>query len=646
MVFHPNRNLDEHLDANLTLPRLVTDASGTVLYTNEAFQTLTRRSTPIEQGQNIFDFMRFEDMDDIFHHAWMGGDNEDVLAGLFDGEHHVSFGDDMRAVPLQFNWVDMVDGRRFLIASSIGQDEQAREQIIPIIEGKDPEAHKDVEYYDTETETSLNHFLDMSHELLCCLDEDIAFTWMNDTFCGLLKTDQIVLGQKNFLDLVHPDEKTFVRQIVSDLTHDMDGQIINFEARMIASDGDVLFLEWRLKKTDGQIYCVGHDLTAIKHHENTLRQQQDKLLEAEAIGKMGHWHWRLGEDHFMWSDEIYRIFGQEPDEFVPSVDTVNTMVYRRDAGRIMQVFQRAMIENKDYELDFRINRPSGAICYVRCQGRCETDMDGDVIGLYGIMQDITQDTLREQDLREAKDAAERAYAAKSRFLANMSHELRTPLNAIIGFSEMIQNQLLGPIGNDRYLEYIGGIRESGEHLLDLISDILDMSKIEAGKYQLDLEKFSIAKVIRMAVHMMEGRAIDSSIKIIVNIEDEDLQVIADRRALMQIMLNLLSNAVKFSPGESKIDIACTRFDDFVEISVQDCGIGIPPHKLQAIMKPFEQVSSEYTREHEGSGLGLAITKELVEMHGGKIAIESEVDQGTTVMIRLPYNAADAIAQSA
>lgn len=645
MSVFSNQNPEQEQDLINALPRLVTDADGRVLYANDAFRILSGRESPIQKGEKLLDLLHFEDMDDVLHQAWMGDDTEGTLANVFAGEHHVSFAGAVRAVPLHFDWVEMVDGRRFLIASFIGEHHIAKKEMFPDIEDSGnenifaPESgpEKDVEYYDMD-DGSLNHFLDMSHEVLCTLDEECSFNWMNDTFCAALKTDQSVLTGKTFVDLTHPDEKSMVRQTLSDLYHDMDGQMVSFECRMLASDGNVLSVEWRFKKAAEEIYCVGQDVTEIKQHENALRRQQDKLLEAEAIGKMGHWHWRLGEDHFEWSDEIYRIFGQDKNAFIPSIDTVNTMVYRRDAGRIMQVFQRAMIENKDYELDFRINRPSGAVCYVRCQGRCETDMDGDVIGLYGIMQDITQDTLREQDLRDAKDAAERAYAAKSRFLANMSHELRTPLNAIIGFSEMIQNQLLGPIGTERYLEYIGGIRESGEHLLDLISDILDMSKIEAGKYDLDLERFSIAKVIRMAVHMMEGRAVDASIKMIVLIDDEDVQVVADRRAVMQIMLNLLSNAVKFSPDGGDITITCKKTGEHIDIAVADNGMGIPAHKLQAIMKPFEQVSSEYTRDHEGSGLGLAITKELVEMHGGKIALESEIDKGTTVSIRLPLQA--------
>lgn len=590
--------------------RFMCDESGRILHANAEFAAFLGTQT-VDKGAALFDYVTIQSAEGPCQ----------TLSSLYAGDYLVTFNQSQMNAQLRFDWVDNADGRRMLIGSTI-----QNEGVIH---------HPPTQYHDTERQDGLHGFLDMSHEVLCKLSLDGEFGWMNDTFCGLFKTDGSILSDRGFIDLVHPQDRSFAWQLIHDL-HDNDGNAISdFECAMIAGDGDVLHLQWRLKKSGRSLYCVGQDLTAIKRHKDTLRRQEKKLLEAEAIGKMGHWHWRLGEDHFIWSDEIYRIFGAKKYDFIPSIDSVNAMVHRSDSGRIMQVFQRAMIENKDYEMDFRIERPDGGVCYIRCQGRCESDGDGDVLGLYGIMQDITQDTMREQDLREAKDAAESAYAAKSRFLANMSHELRTPLNAIIGFSEMIQNQLLGPVGNERYLEYIGGIRESGEHLLDLISDILDMSKIEAGKYELAIEKFTLSKVVRMAIHMMEGRAVDSSIKLTCDILDEDLQVIADRRAIMQIMLNLLSNAVKFSPNGGEIKTTCTHDESSVSISVSDNGIGIPAHQLQTIMRPFEQVSSHYTREHEGSGLGLAITKELIEMHGGKVNIESKVDHGTTVTLTLP-----------
>src|SRR5690606_34605642 len=209
------------------------------------------------------------------------------------------------------------------------------------------------------------------------------------------------------------------------------------------------------------------------------RRREQELSEAQKLAHMGHWRWTVGNTRIEWSEHLYDIFDIQDPDFVPTLDNLNGLLHRRDIGRMMQAFQRAIIEQNNYDMDFRVVRADGTMRYVRCEGRCELDDEGDVIALYGVMQDITEQTEHEMELREAKDAAEQAYAAKSRFLANMSHELRTPLNAIIGFSDMIQRQMLGPLGSDKYVDYATSIKESGEHLLDLITDILDMSKIEA-----------------------------------------------------------------------------------------------------------------------------------------------------------------------
>lgn len=165
-----------------------------------------------------------------------------------------------------------------------------------------------------------------------------------------------------------------------------------------------------------------------------------------------------------------------------------------------------------------------------------------------------------------------------------------------------------------------------------------MSKIEAGKYELDLEDVNITKTMKLAVHMMEGRALECNLKMVTDaLENEELNIRADRRAFMQIILNLLSNAVKFSNDGGKIWLECNERPEFISIKVRDEGVGIPANKLQCIMRPFEQASSSYSRDHEGSGLGLAITKELVEMHGGTLLIDSNVGEGTTVTVRMPYD---------
>lgn len=373
-----------------------------------------------------------------------------------------------------------------------------------------------------------------------------------------------------------------------------------------------------------------------------LERTRRQLSEAESIGHMGHWRWAVGTQGVEWSDGMYRIFGLSRDGFTPTLDSVNALLHRRDAGRLVQVFQRAIIEKNDYDLDFRVMRPDGEARHVRCEGRCEKDAEGEVIALFGIMQDVTDRMTHEKQLRDALNAAERAYAAKSQFLATMSHELRTPLNAIIGFSEIMQKQILGPIGTPRYLEYIEGIRQSGAHLLDLIGDILDMSRIEAGKYTLDIEPLALASVLDLCVRMMAGKAQEAGVSLTLEpLAQEEMSIRADRRALTQIVLNLLSNAVKFTPRGGKVVLCAEAAEKgFVVIRVADTGCGIPAHKLRTVTRPFEQAHDNlYERKQEGSGLGLAITRELAELHGGSLRIDSEVGVGTRVSVRLPVCAA-------
>jgi two-component system cell cycle sensor histidine kinase PleC len=235
-----------------------------------------------------------------------------------------------------------------------------------------------------------------------------------------------------------------------------------------------------------------------------------------------------------------------------------------------------------------------------------------------------------------KTRAEDANKAKSKFLANMSHELRTPLNAIIGFSEIMEARLFGPLGVDRYDEYCRDIRESGQYLLDVINDILDMSRIEAGRMRLDFERVEVDRILGEAIRVIAKRAEDKALTISSRIAT-GITMHADRRALKQIALNLLSNAVKFTPdgGEVRVHARARRCD--VVIAIADTGIGITRQALARLCRPFEQVEDHFTKSHEGSGLGLAISKSLIELHHGKIRIRSTPNKGTVVVLRLPSN---------
>jgi len=235
---------------------------------------------------------------------------------------------------------------------------------------------------------------------------------------------------------------------------------------------------------------------------------------------------------------------------------------------------------------------------------------------------------------EEKTRALEASQAKSEFLANMSHELRTPLNAIIGFSEIMQSGMFGPLGADKYLEYCRDIHESGQYLLEVINDILDMSKIEAGRLQLDLEETDLNRILADAMRFVTARAEEKGLTLRTEITP-NIRIRVDRRAVKQIMLNLLSNAVKFTPEGGLITVRGHVSSDAVMLAIEDTGIGIPSDALKNLGRPFEQVESQFTKSHQGSGLGLAIAKSLVELHGGAMRIRSTLGIGTVVGVRLP-----------
>ena len=235
-----------------------------------------------------------------------------------------------------------------------------------------------------------------------------------------------------------------------------------------------------------------------------------------------------------------------------------------------------------------------------------------------------------------KTRAEEANQAKSKFLANMSHELRTPLNAIIGFSEIMESGMFGPLGADKYREYCNDILSSGQYLLDVINDILDMAKIEAGRIRLNFENLELDPLLAETTRVVSERAQDKQLELITRISP-NLALRADRRALKQIVLNLLSNAVKFTPAGGQVTMRGRATDECIVLAIADTGIGIANDALARLGRPFEQVESQLTKSHQGSGLGLAIAKSLVELHGGCMRIRSTLGKGTLVVVRMPKN---------
>jgi two-component system, cell cycle sensor histidine kinase PleC len=232
-----------------------------------------------------------------------------------------------------------------------------------------------------------------------------------------------------------------------------------------------------------------------------------------------------------------------------------------------------------------------------------------------------------------KTRAETANRSKSEFLANMSHELRTPLNAIIGFSEVMQEEMFGPLGSGKYTEYSHDIHKSGQFLLDVINDILDMSKIEAGRMELELTTLSLPSIIEDIMRFIGPRATEGKVEVVLELP-KTCNITADRRALKQVFINLLSNAVKFTPEGGQVKVSVTKTKDGARVIISDTGIGIPHNDIEKLGRPFEQVENQFTKSKGGSGLGLAISKSLVDLHNGSLTIASTVGSGTTVTVNL------------
>jgi cell cycle sensor histidine kinase DivJ len=321
-------------------------------------------------------------------------------------------------------------------------------------------------------------------------------------------------------------------------------------------------------------------------------------------------------------------------------------VHVGDRPAYLSALAQAATRGEGSSVEFRIRRdgPEGEAGKVtrfiwvemRCRplDRAEDDDQHEVVA---VIRDVTDRKVQEHTIEAAREEAERANAAKSRFLATMSHELRTPLNAIIGFSEMLGKEASLRIDAERRNEYAHLINESGHHLLSVVNGILDMSKIETGNFEITPEPFRPALAVEDCCDLLAFKADEAGIELVMSLPANLPEIVADKRALNQIMLNLLSNAIKFSNRGGKITVSAKTDGPYVAVTVEDTGVGIGEEDLPRIGDPFFQARSSYDRRHDGTGLGLSIVKGLLALHGGDLQIASRIGQGTRVTIRLPID---------
>ncbi len=363
--------------------------------------------------------------------------------------------------------------------------------------------------------------------------------------------------------------------------------------------------------------------------------EKDRILEnALDIANTGYWKWDVVNDKaLMCSQGLAAMHGLSVDEYMEQV-TTNLDVMERVHPDDRELFKYKVIDAglKPYEAEFRMYDVNGNLRYLREVSRMSSE-DGIIIGA---VQDMTELKKIESTLRAAKEHAETANRAKSQFLAHMSHELRTPLNSILGFSDMIRIQAFGALNNPQYEEYIDLIHGSGSHLLALINDILDLSKVEAGEINLDEQPVNLVDCIEQGITMMSGQVTSDGERFHFEAPSGFPPMLGDERMLTQVVLNLLSNASKFTPDDGAITIALDMTaDDGLELRVADTGCGIAEADIPKVLEPFGQSRDDAMHTHEGVGLGLSLTKSLVELHGGTLAIESTLGKGTTVTLYFP-----------
>ncbi|HTT98809.1 MAG TPA: ATP-binding protein [Rhizomicrobium sp.] len=383
---------------------------------------------------------------------------------------------------------------------------------------------------------------------------------------------------------------------------------------------------------DGGTVSICVDITDVRNSENTFKLMFD-------TNPVPMWLWESGPTLRVLdlNKAALEHLGYERED-IPSL-TVFDLLSSEERPALNAMISSGIVRPYDGERMWRPRRKDGtlryAVPYIHILPR-----DGQV-NYVGAIVDVTDRVLGENELRrnaeelaKALSSAEEASRAKSEFLATMSHELRTPLNAIIGFSDILTREMFGPIGSTRYKEYAQSIHGSGSHLLGVINDILDISRLDSGEIELDLEPVELEPVIGECVDAIAPMAQTESIHIHCDLEAAFLM--ADRRRLRQMLFNLLSNAVKFTPHRGHVYVATANNPDGFAISVRDTGIGIDPSNIPKALERFGQIDSSLARRYEGIGLGLPLTKQFAELHGASLALESAKGIGTTATLLFPH----------
>lgn len=510
----------------------------------------------------------------------------------------------------------------------------------------------------SESEKRFRGVVEDQTDLICRFGPDGRLTFVNGAYCRFHRRTREQLLGTDFMQTLIADDAAVPLNFIRGLS--VEQPVASFDLRVMAPSGCSVWQQYtvrRLELGEDQIefQAVIQDITERKQSEEALRASETKYRSLVAHIPDVVWTARADRQLIYISDKVRSVLDYSAEELIGAgADFWFSRIHPEDVPHVRTAYDLLFTEGKKLDVEYRIRRKGSEWVWLHERAPGIRLEDG-VLCADGLFSDISRRKRIEEVLQLAKDEAEAANRAKSQFLATMSHELRTPLNAIIGFSEILSDKTFGEL-NSHQLKYTNNILSSGRHLLQLINDILDLSKVEAGRLQLSRTSFHVSKALSDIEAIVKTLALKKRISLKFNIPPQMPKLFADEPKFKQVMYNLLSNAIKFTPDGGRVTVSASvesspgtalaaspgTAAQQIRIAVSDTGIGIQPHDHERIFKEFEQVDSSYGRQQQGTGLGLALTKKLVELHGGNITVESTgvEGEGTTFTFTIPLETSD------
>jgi PAS domain S-box-containing protein len=377
----------------------------------------------------------------------------------------------------------------------------------------------------------------------------------------------------------------------------------------------------------------GRDITEMMAQQTILQHSEARLRNATRIGRMGSWTYDVTSGELRVDRQARSLFGLPDSWRTMTLAEFWALVHQEDRPEVEARVQAALAGEADYDAEYRLQIAGQPEWVARAVAESVTDPDGRVTGLIGTVQDVTVSYRIRQDLIAARDAAQQASAAKSRFLATMGHELRTPLNAINGFSELMEAESLGPLGAPAYRDYARMIHTSGRHLLQIIEDILDVTRLETGRLSLEDDDVEAGRLIQSTAQLLQAAHENRAVEVETG---PGVALRCDQRIMRQVLLNLGGNALKFSPADTAVHISGRHDPERgYAVVIRDHGPGIPESARLRMLEPFVQGDERLARQHQGVGLGLHLVSSFLELHGGWLELESPPEGGTVASAWLP-----------